>query len=200
MNANIFGINRLRINSDGPGIITLVGMYKCPLECEYCINNPISHYHKYTIEELFEEISIDSLYFNHVGGGVCFGGHEPLIQQDFIIEFIKYVKSKNLPWSFGMETSLNGKLKDELLEFLDFIIIDIKDINYETYKKYTGKDNSLVISNLKNISKIKNIMQTIRIPLIPGYNTTEDIEMSKQFLVDIGYSDDQFDIFAYETK
>lgn len=135
--ANIFGINRLKINTDGAGIITLIGMYKCPLNCEYCINNPITNYYKYTVEELFEEIKVDALYFEEIGGGICFGGHEPLLQQNFIIEFINYVKNQGLIWKFGMETSANCEINNEILNLLDYIIIDIKDINPDIYQKYT---------------------------------------------------------------
>lgn len=200
MEGKIFAINRLRVNTDGPGITTLVGMYKCPLQCEYCINNPINTYSKYTIEELFEEVKIDSIYFNYSGGGICFGGHEPLLQQEFIISFIKYARSMNYTWNFGLETSLNCKINPELLELINFIIVDIKDTNPDIYEKYTERNNSLVISNLKNIINMKNILKTIRIPIIPGYNTIEDVEKSKQILKNIGYSDEEFDIFTYETE
>lgn len=197
ISANILGIDRLRINLDGPGIVTLIGMYKCPLECEYCINNPISIYSKYTIEELFNEIKVDSLYFEYIEGGICFGGHEPLLQQEFIIEFIKYVKSQDLKWNFGMETSFNFKINSELLELLDYIIVDIKDMNPKIYEKYTGISNILVIDNLK---KLLNKNVKIRIPLIDGFNNESDIEYSKIKLKELGYKDSQFDVFKYKTS
>ena len=34
----IMGVERLRINSDGDGVTTLVGFYGCPLKCRYCLN------------------------------------------------------------------------------------------------------------------------------------------------------------------
>ena len=197
MEANIFGINRFRINTDGPGIVTLIGMYKCPLDCEYCINNPLSNYSKYSIKELFDKIKVDALYFEYYSGGICFGGHEPLLQQDFIIEFIKYVKSRNFKCNFGIETSLNYKLNPELKELLDYIIVDIKDMNPEIYKKYTGKSNRLVIENIKSLLN-QNVL--IRIPLIPGFNNEKDIEFSKEALRNLGYKDKQFDVFKYRTK
>ena len=200
MIAKVFGIEKLRFNTDGPGITTLVGMHGCPLNCEYCINNPIDFYYEYTIEELFKELFPHALYFEHSGGGVCFGGHEPLLQYKFIKEFIKYCESQNVNWKFGLETSLNAKLDLELMKSIDFLIIDIKDINKDIYKKYTEIDNKLVLKNLKIVKNFDNISITIRLPLIPGYNTREDIEKSKEYLRSIGYSDDEFDEFIYKTE
>ena len=199
MIGNIFGIEKLRVN-DGPGITTLVGMYKCPLNCEYCLNNPITVYRKYTIEELFNEVFPHALYYESTGGGICFGGHEPLLQQPFIKEFIKYVKNQNLIWKFGLETSLNTIIDPELILMVDYLIIDIKDINPEIYKKYTEKDNHLVLDNLKLLRTYKNVDIKIRLPYISNYNTEEDILKSKEYLKNIGYSEKQFNIFTYKTK
>lgn len=200
MIANIFGIEKLRFNTDGPGITTLIGMYNCPLNCEYCINNPITRYYKYSVEELFQEVSAHSLYFEYSGGGICFGGHEPLLQQKFIAEFVRYTRKQDTKWKFGLETSLNAKIDDELLHLLDYLIVDIKDINSDIYKKYTEIDNGLVLKNLKYIQTFSNLNIHIRLPLIPEYNTMEDIEKSKKYLKDIGYKEEQFEVFEYKTS
>ena len=199
MIGKIFGIDRLRINTDGPGITTLIGMYKCPLNCAYCINNPITNYAEYTIEELYNEVKIDSLYFEVTGGGICFGGHEPLLQQEFIKKFVRFIKDKNHQWKIGLETSLNGQLDEELLKMLNFIIVDIKTINPEIYHKYTEKINNLVLKNLEIIKdKIPDVI--IRIPKIPGYNDEKDIKKSIEYLTNLGYKKEQLDVFTYLTS
>ena len=199
MIGKILSINRIRLNIDGPGVTTLVGLYKCPLNCAYCINNPILTYAEYTIEELYSEVKIDALYFDATGGGVCFGGHEPLLQQPFIKEFISHVRNNGHKWKIGMETSLNCKLDNDILKMLDFIIVDIKSINPEIYKNYTERDNDLVLRNLQTIkNKIPDIK--IRIPIIPEYNDEKDIEESKEYLIKLGYKLEQLEIFTYETS
>jgi pyruvate formate lyase activating enzyme len=196
----IFGVNRARIGIDGPGITTLVAMYRCPLNCEYCINNPINQYYEYTVEDLYEELKIDSLYFDYTGGGICFGGHEPLLQQDFLIEFIKYVKELGHNWKFGLETSANCLIKQELLDLLDYLIIDIKTINQKIYKQYTEVDNSILIKNLQLLVSIKNLDISIRIPIIPGYNDMNDVKQSVDYLISLGYYPEQVEIFEYITE
>lgn len=88
--SDIMSISRFRIGTDGKGIRTLVGFYGYPLKCKYCINH---HCHDedtvradYTADELIETLSIDEPYFLMSGGGISFGGREPLLQADFIHE------------------------------------------------------------------------------------------------------------------
>ena len=199
MKGKIWGIGRIRFGTDGPGITTLVGMFGCPLNCAYCINNPVLAYSDYTIEELYDTIKVDALYFEVTGGGICFGGHEPLLQQAFIKEFIQYVKNKHPHWKFGMETSLNVALDFELLSLLDFIIVDIKSIDAEIYRRYTEANNNQMLQNLEMIKDVVPDIK-IRIPNIPEYTTEDDIEASKYYLKNLGYSDEHFDIFMYKTE
>ena len=200
MVGKIFGVSRARIGIDGPGITSLVAMYRCPLNCEYCINNPINKYYEYTVEDLYEKVKIDSLYFDYTGGGICFGGHEPLLQQEFLIEFINYVKELGYRWKFGIETSLNVVLKPDLLDLLDYVIADIKTINPYIYERYTEQSNVLVLMNLKTIVERDDIEKTIRVPIIPGYVDMEEVEKSKEYLIGLGFKEEELEIFEYITS
>ena len=75
--------------------------------------------------------------------------------------------------------------------------IDIKDMNPEIYRKYTGKTNEKVISNLKKlISIVPDEKVCIRIPNIPNYNNENDIEKSISEIKNIGYN--TFELFNYK--
>lgn len=176
--SDIMSISRLRMGIDGVGITTLIGFYGCPLNCEYCANK---HCHNrytlgadYTAEELIETLSIDEPYFLMTGGGVSFGGGEPLLQANFIYEVCQKMK-KN--WRRTMETSLYVPWEQValLVNDIDYWYVDIKEIDAEIYEKYTGKSNTLPLANLK---KLVNTVGTkkvcVRLPLIPDYNN-EDI-------------------------
>lgn len=88
----ITDINRLRINSDGQGISTVIFLSGCPLKCKYCIN-PNTWQSKdgkyYSVQELFDEIKLDRPYMMATNGGFTFGGGEPLLQYQLIQEFRK---------------------------------------------------------------------------------------------------------------
>ena len=84
-------INRHRQEIDGKGITTLIGLAGCPLQCKYCINKEMLRTHpikEYTEDELVSAVMIDWCYFIATGGGVTFGGGEPLLQSEMILKFM----------------------------------------------------------------------------------------------------------------
>lgn len=182
----IMGISRLRMGTDGRGITTLVTFYGCPLSCVYCLNPQCNDKDtvraEYSPEELMKIVEIDDIYFQMTGGGITFGGGEPLLYNDFIHQFCKIA---NPAWKIRMETSLNVPWKKIklLLSDVDFWFIDIKDLNENIYRKYTGTGNKQVIENLMKLdAMIPQERICIRVPLIPGYNTEKDIENSVSIL------------------
>ena len=80
---------------------------------------------------------------------------------------------------------------------IDHWIVDIKDMNPEIYKAYTGMDNDNVISNLQYLLN-NNANITVRVPLIPGFNTEQDIENSIEALQKMGFTD--IERFTYTLK
>ena len=187
--AKIFGISRHRLTTDGEGVTTLVAFNGCPLRCKYCLNKTCWVAEKgrdYTPEILFEEVKIDQLYFLATHGGVTFGGGEPLLQAEFIKAFRELCGPQ---WQILAETSLNVPFENvqAIDPILDGYIVDIKDMNPEIYQGYTGKDNSVVLTNLEWLLKSgdpKRVM--VRVPHIPEFNTDEDVAKSIERLKAMG--------------
>lgn len=197
----ILGIRRHRLLSDGSGVRTLIGFYGCPLNCKYCLNpechNICPKHSIRSVEDLLAEVVVDDLYFKATGGGLTFGGGEPLLHADFIADFIKRAPAD---WKYTCETSLNveeSKLLT-LLNLIDEFVVDIKDMSSWIYREYTATNNSNVLSNLKLIYRM-NLCDKIkvRVPLIPGYNSDDDITKSKQLLNSMGFS--RFEDLTYVT-
>lgn len=196
----IIGIDRLRINSDGVGVTTLVCFWGCPLSCQYCLN-PQSWRTKTGIRnitplQLFQEVSIDKLYFFATGGGVTFGGGEPLLYTRFLKEFHEFVEGE---WKINLETSLNVPIESLQLiaDCIDCFYIDIKDTNNEIYTRYTGKKNERVFANLAwLVEHIGEEKIVVRVPLIPDFNTISNVNDSIKFLKD-KYKKITIDQFEY---
>jgi pyruvate formate lyase activating enzyme len=196
----IIGIDRLRINSDGVGVTTLVCFWGCPLRCQYCLN-PQSWRTKTGIRnitplQLFQEVSIDKLYFFATGGGVTFGGGEPLLYPRFLKEFHEFVEGE---WKINLETSLNVPIESLQLiaDCIDCFYIDIKDTNNEIYTRYTGKKNERVFANLAwLVEHIGEEKIVVRVPLIPDFNTISNVNDSIKFLKD-KYKKITIDQFEY---
>ena len=170
MIGDIMTVSRLRMGTDGKGVTTLVAFFDCPLNCKYCIND-CCHDHDdeyffkevaraaYTPKELVKVLKKDEIYYLMSGGGVTFGGGEPLLQSAFIHEVCKLADPE---WK---------------------IRIDIKDMDEWIYEEYTGKSNRHV---LKNLSRMEYIVGSskfhIRVPRIPGFNDEDDIKKSVEWI------------------
>lgn len=198
----LISIHRHRIGIDGKGVTTLVGAHGCPLRCKYCLNPhawaPDTKYTNVTPEELLEKVKIDHLYFLATGGGIVFGGGESLLHTDFIREFRKICPSE---WKITVETSLNVPLSQlkKGLDVVDEYIVDIKDMDPEIYKSYTGHSNEQLLENLKTLREHVNSERVlIRIPLIPRFNKPENLDKNWDFLKELGFTN--FDVFSYVIR
>ena len=200
--APFIAINRHRLTTDGEGVTTLVGFHGCPLHCEYCLNAQCLQadgvWCRLTPGELYSEVEIDDLYFVATGGGICFGGGEPLLRSDFIKAFAEIM---NPEWKLTIETSLNVPLENvkAIASLVQMWYVDIKDMNPDIYKAYGCKENKQVISNLQWLAANGYADKVIiRLPLIPEYNTDEDRQQSQQQLQKMGFTN--FDKFNYIVR
>lgn len=200
--APLIAINRHRLTTDGEGVTTLVAFHGCPLHCEYCLNAQCLQadgvWCRLTPGELYSEVEIDDLYFMATGGGICFGGGEPLLRSDFIKAFAEIM---NPEWKLTIETSLNVPLENvkAIASLVQMWYVDIKDMNPDIYKAYGCKENKQVISNLQWLAANGYADKVIiRLPLIPEYNTDEDRQQSQQQLEDMGFTN--FDKFKYIVR
>lgn len=200
--APFIAINRHRLTTDGEGVTTLVGFHGCPLHCEYCLNAQCLQadgvWCRLTPGELYSEVEIDDLYFVATGGGICFGGGEPLLRSDFIKAFAEIM---NPEWKLTIETSLNVPLENvkAIASLVQMWYVDIKDMNPDIYKAYGCKENKQVISNLQWLAANGYADKVIiRLPLIPEYNTDEDRQRGQQQLEKMGFTN--FDKFNYIVR
>ena len=200
--APFIAVNRHRLTTDGEGVTTLVGFHGCPLHCEYCLNAQCLQadgvWCRLTPGELYSEVEIDDLYFVATGGGICFGGGEPLLRSDFIKAFAEIM---NPEWKLTIETSLNVPLENvkAIASLVQMWYVDIKDMNPDIYKAYGCKENKQVVSNLQWLAANGYADKVIiRLPLIPEYNTDEDRQQSQQQLEEMGFTN--FDKFNYIVR
>ena len=196
----IFGISRHRMGVDGKGVTTLVTFMGCPLKCRYCLNDKC-HEDIYeedgrtlrrgiqmlTPQQLYDIVRQDNIYFQATGGGICFGGGEPTMQELFIIEFAKLCP-KN--WKITLETSLDCSYNTikALAPYVDEWIVDIKSMNADIYYRYTGK-NSAVHQHLECAKRLLPLDKvTIKVPHIPDFTTEEDVRESIRELRELGFA------------
>lgn len=201
----LIGIDRHRIATDGHGVTTLVGFFGCPLHCKYCLNDQCHdarrRWQRLSPQQLYDEVKQDELYFLATGGGITFGGGEPCLQSRFIKAFRAICGSA---WNITIETSLyvpQSHLR-RLLNVVNNYIVDIKDLNPNTYLQYTLKDITPLKENLKWLAQnVANDNIFVRVPSIPNYNTAADIQNTIEELNALGIVNiEQFDYIIPSKK
>lgn len=202
LTAPVIACSRLRMQTDGKGITTLVCFHGCPLRCKWCINAfsfaPDTKYMSMTPRALYDRVKVDGLYFVATGGGVTFGGGEPLLYPGFLKEFRQLCGNQ---WHICAETSLNVPWENVWVaaSCVDQFIIDCKDTNSEIYQSYTGKSNAQMLENLQKLFDMVGPDRIlVRVPLIPDYNTEQDRQNSKTLMESFGVT--HFDFFQYVIK
>jgi pyruvate formate lyase activating enzyme len=124
---------------------------------------------KVTSGEVLEEIKKDLIFYQESGGGVTFSGGEPLLQIDFLEELLSSCREAGIriaidtcgyaPWSHFKR----------IVHLVDLWLYDVKVLDLEKHKKYTGVSNRLILENLRQLSRETSSIE-IRIPIIPGMN------------------------------
>ena len=152
---------------DGPGIRVVVFFNGCKLRCKYCHNPEMwtKKENNYTPQELVDKIKRYKSYFKQ-NGGVTFSGGEPLLHSKFIIETAKLLKEENI--HIALDTSGVG-LGDynELLPYIDLVILDIKHTEPLGYKELTNLEISEAEEFIKELNK-SNKPVWIRQVIVPG--------------------------------
>ena len=142
--AKFIGFRRHCLTTDGEGVTTLAAFWGCPLRCRYCLNphslREGTKCEELTPTQLYDKVKLDNLYFLATGGGVTFGGGEPLLQVPFMREFRKICGRE---WRLYVETSLNvpWSLAEATTDIIDGYIVDIKDTDPDIYRAYTTREN-----------------------------------------------------------
>ncbi len=176
---NIFDIKRFALH-DGPGIRTTLFMTGCPLECLWC-HNPESRLgnsdggsksRNVTSGYVTDELKKDLVFFEESGGGVTFSGGEPLSQPDFLLFLLKNMKNSMIHTAIDTTGYTQRPVIERIIPFTDLFLYDLKVMDPEKHKKFTGVDNKVILENLDYILENGKDVR-IRFPLIPGYNDDE---------------------------
>lgn len=159
---------------DGEGIRVTYFLQGCPLRCEWC-HNPegqlVEGGRTVRSIEIIDEIRDYAVMWKGCTGGVTFSGGEPLMQEAFLAEIMDGIGDV----SKAIETSaaVRGQVFQNICRRADFVYVDLKLMDEEQHRRYTGISNRLILDNIRWLAGT-DIPCTVRIPMIPGVNATEE--------------------------
>jgi pyruvate formate lyase activating enzyme len=135
-----------------------------------------------TVDNIMKMIERETVFMDQSEGGVTFSGGEPLRQSEFLIELLDACGRNGIHRTVDTSGFANTETLLEVAKRTDHFLYDLKMMNSEKHKKYTGVPNEKILSNLKILAETGASIN-IRIPFIKGVNSdNENMEETAIFI------------------
>lgn len=135
-----------------------------------------------TVGQVLAEVERDRIFYEHSGGGMTISGGEPLQQVEFTRALLHACKKAGFHTALETCGFQSWELFETTLGDLDLLLYDVKQMDPEKHKRFTGVSNEIILSNLKK-AVATGVKTVIRVPVIPGFNDDdEDISAMGAFL------------------
>ena len=124
-----------------------------------------------SIDDILKAIEKDMPFYSNSNGGVTLTGGEPFAQNGYLLDLVEELKAKDI--DIAVETSLHmpwERIKP-YVGLIDCWLVDLKHVDSDKFKKYTGGSAELVMANFHKLDA-SNANMIVRIPVIPGFNHT----------------------------
>jgi len=174
---------------DGPGIRTVVYFKGCQLACKWCANPETQGDSKVIegkeapagqqwfwgkqveVDELVSILMKDRVFYDQSDGGVTLSGGDPLYQPEFTYELCEKLKANGIHVAIDTSGYCSWDTIRNFLPVVDLWLYDIKSMNTDKHRDFTGVTNLWPMRNLLKLSKHgANI--NVRIAVIPGFNNS----------------------------
>ena len=165
---------------------------KCTL-CGECVNvcptNALTIYGKrVTVEDAFKEVCRDRSFYDTGGGGVTASGGEPLKQADFVVALFQRCREAGIGTCLDTSGCADPDTLKGVLEFTDYVLYDIKHMDTNHHRSFTGVPNELILSNA-GIVAASGVQMLCRIPLVADVNdSAENMVQTARFIKTLGDS------------
>ena len=172
----------------------------CSWRCSYC-HNPHLIPRNVKTDISWHDIKLFLKQRQKFLEGVVFSGGEPLLQMEFLIEFFKKCKERNINTCLDTSGSTFSyeKIKkfDELIKYIDLVMLDIKHIDPIEHQKLVKFELQPVLDFANYLSNRK-VNLRIRHVVIPNITLNDEhlIKLGK-FLKTITFA--EIEVLKYHT-
>ena len=182
----------------------------CEIDREKCTNIeecmevcPYEAYEKsgyeISVQDLYNKLIRDKIFFEQSGGGVTFSGGEAGLQYEFLSEIGAELQKDNIHTALDTAGLITWEKLEKAINSMNMVLFDIKAYDSRLHRKYTGAGNELILENIKKTAA-KNKELIIRMVIVPGMNDNmEDIKKRISFIKELGSAVKQIDILKYHN-
>lgn len=182
----------------------------CEIDREKCTNieecMEVCSYEAYeksgyeiSVQDLYNKLIRDKIFFEQSGGGVTFSGGEAGLQYEFLSEIGAELQKDNIHTALDTAGLITWEKLQKAINSMNMVLFDIKAYDSGLHRKYTGAGNELILENIKKTAA-KNKELIIRMVIVPGMNDNmEDIKKRISFIKELGSAVKQIDILKYHN-
>lgn len=165
----------------------------CPAAALEVIGKP------WSVEDLVEEVKKDEPFFRNSGGGVTLGGGEPMLQAEFVAEFLKRCKEEGLSTALDTSGFASWARYEAVLPYVDLVLLDLKQMDPAAHERMTGVRLEPILDNARRIGARAGTVW-IRTPIIPGYtDTVENVASVAAFIARHMPNVVRYDLLAFNN-
>lgn len=148
-------------------------------------------------EAIVEELLRDKIFFTTSGGGVTLSGGEPTFQAEFALEVAMGLRDNGVHVALDTCGYCSGSVMSDLLEHVDLVLYDLKVMNPEKHREFTGVPLDRVLANAKLVAE-SELPVWIRTPIIPGHTDDENnIRSISKFILEHMPNVERYDLLAF---
>jgi pyruvate formate lyase activating enzyme len=125
-------------------------------------------------------------FFDHSGGGITLSGGEVTAQVGFAQAVLAGCKARGIHTAIETCGATSWERLQGLVSHSDLVLYDLKLIDEEQHRRWTGASNRQILDNARRMPREK---VQVRVPLIPGItDTDENLEGVLSFVRKAGLS------------
>lgn len=142
----------------------------------------------YTPEKLAEILLRDTAYYSHSGGGVTLSGGECTLFPEYVGALLVLLKAEGVHITIQTSGHFDyAGFSKHILPHTDLVYYDIKIIDAQAHKRFTGKDNGRILGNFRHLLAERGAAVHPRVPLVPDITATrQNLSAVIDFLCDAG--------------
>jgi len=148
-----------------------VGCGACAEACVWGALRRIGQYR--SPQSLVEELLRDLPYYQSSGGGVTLSGGEPALHPEYVEALLRLLKASGVHVAVETGGCFDyGAFRSRILPYVDLVYFDLKFVDPELNRRYTGRGNRRIVRNLQRLLQERRDVVQVRTPLVPGITDT----------------------------
>jgi len=172
-----------------------IGCGDCVSACKY--KALVTYGKRMNLQEVLKIIKRDKIFYDSSGGGVTISGGEPLLQANFVCALFKECRKAGIHTCLETSGCVDSSALLLVLPLSDYVFMDIKHLNSDKHRQYTGRTNSMILENARLLAE-SDLDYMFRMPLIPGVNDDlQNIKGTADFLKSLGSNSNRIEIMPY---